>query len=65
MFRKLLRFCLTFKHLETKVNYRKHIKFYEIQKKILEKNKFTLLGPTTSPQLEPFCPPLSWNFINL
>ena len=57
-----MRFCLTTKHLETKLNYQKHIKFYEIHKKKAGKKIsiffynfkpfLTLLGPTTSPQLK-------------
>ena len=39
MFRNLLRFCLTSKHLENKLNYQKHINFYEIHpKKFKKKN---------------------------
>ena len=37
MFRNLLRFCLTSKHLETKLNYQKHIKFYEFHPKYSRK----------------------------
>ena len=33
MFKNCLCFCLTSKHLETKLNYHKHIKFYEIHHK--------------------------------
>ena len=61
MFRNLLRFSLTSKHLETKLNYQKHIKFNEIyQKKIFFflllfcELLLTILGPTTRPQLESF-----------
>ena len=41
MFRNLLHFCLTFKNLETRFNYQKHIKFYENKEreKIQEKKR--------------------------
>ena len=37
MFRNLLPFCLTSNHLETKLNYQKHIKYYEIHLKKIKK----------------------------
>ena len=30
-------FCMTSKHLETKLNYQKHIKFYEFHQKVQER----------------------------
>ena len=39
MFKNLLRFCLTSKHFETKLNYQKHIKFYKIHQKKFKKIK--------------------------
>ena len=43
MLRNLLRFCLTSKHLEPRLNYLKHIKNFEIQKKNSRKKRSNFL----------------------